>query len=119
MKSLVLIAMSAVLAVPAFANHWNFECGQNYKVRINNKKAKLVAPHGNVVFTYNQKGVRKVYKAADESQGMLLAPNVNFTLSQIPMGQKGQFTWEVPGPNEAMVLSCETRPTFTRDPDLN
>jgi len=50
---------------------------------------------------------------------MLLAPNLNFQLSQIPMGQKGQFTWEVPGPNEAMVLNCETRPTFSRDPDLN
>lgn len=78
-----------------------------------------MAPHGKVVFTFAQKGFRKVYKAADESQGMLLAPNVNFQLSAIPIGQKGQFTWEVPGPNEAMVLNCETRPTFSRDPDLN
>jgi hypothetical protein len=124
LKKLILVGLSAFLTVPALANHWNFQCGYGdgtVNIRINNKKAKLIAPFAKGVFTFSEKSARvKVYKGkTNEGQAMLLAPTTNFQLSQVPMGAKAEFTYEVAGPNEAVVIRCETRPTLSRDPDLN
>ncbi len=121
MKNLVLVGLTAFLAVPAMANHWNFECGfgnQKVNILINNKKAKLVAPFAKDVFTFTEAGHSvKVYKTSDE-KAMLLAPKFNYQTSSIPMGETAEFTYEVAGPNEALILECETRPTLKVDPDL-
>ncbi len=125
MKNLALLNLAFVLATPSLANHWNFECpaggGRKVNIRINNKKAKIVAPFANGIFIIeNASRDTKVYKGTtSEGQATLLAPNTNFQLNQIPLGETAEFTYEVAGPQEALILNCRTVPTLRQDPDLN
>lgn len=124
MKKLIL-AVTLILTAPVMANHWNFECpaggGRTANILINNKKAKIIAPFARGIFIVESaSGSSKVYKGTtNEGQATLLAPNINFQLNSIPMGENAEFTYEVAGPHEALILKCKTVPTLKRDPDLN
>ncbi len=121
MKNLLLVITVLLFSSTVFANHWSLTCdfpAGNIEIRINNNKAKVIAPFGTTLLSYTSESEElKVY--SDEEGTSLIAPNVNYVIGSIPMGAKDEFTLEKSGPTEALPLDCETRPTIFRDSDLN
>ena len=123
MKNLILLLSAIIFSSPAFANHWSLKCDFGDKgitLRINNNKAKLIAPFGTTVFEFSREySDSKIYTAVEGQNGTLETPNADYVIGAIPMGAKAEFLFN-PGVAlaEPMPLTCETRPTLLPDQDL-